>query len=127
MAVKKLTAGFVREARAEPGKERTVYWDATLPSFGLMVTAAGHRSWVLQYRSGQVSRRYTINSVLGLEDARREARAVLGLSSRQSFLSPMLRRNLCKPTVRQAYASYPASQTLTVLPRTQALYGEEQP
>jgi hypothetical protein len=66
MAVKKLTAVFVREARAEPGKERTVYWDATLPSFGLMVTAAGHRSWVLQYRSGQVSRRYTINGVLGL-------------------------------------------------------------
>jgi integrase len=78
MAVKKLTAVFVREARAEPGKERTVYWDATLPSFGLMVTAAGHRSWVLQYRSGQVSRRYTINGVLGLEAARREARGILG-------------------------------------------------
>jgi integrase len=78
MAVKKLTATFVREARAEPGKERTVYWDAALPSFGLMVTAAGHRSWVLQYRSGQVSRRLTINGVLGLEAARREARGILG-------------------------------------------------
>jgi integrase len=43
-----------------------------------MVTAAGHRSWVLQYRSGQVSRRYTINGVLGLEAARREARGILG-------------------------------------------------
>lgn len=78
MAVKKLTATFVRESRAEPGKERTVYWDAALPSFGLMVTAAGHRSWVLQYRSGRASRRYTINGVLGLESARREARAILG-------------------------------------------------
>jgi integrase len=82
MAVKKLTAGFVREARAEPGKERTVYWDAALPSFGLMVTAAGHRSWVLQYRSGRVSRRLTINGVLGLEPARREARAILGQIAR---------------------------------------------
>jgi integrase len=78
MAVKKLTAAFVREARAEHGKERTVYWDVALPSFGLMVTERGAKSWVLQYRNGQVSRRYTINSVLGLEDARREARAILG-------------------------------------------------
>jgi len=82
MAVKKLTAAFVREARAEPGKERTVYWDAALPSFGLMVTQRNAKSWVLQYRSGQVSRRYTINSVLGLEDARREARAILGQVAR---------------------------------------------
>jgi integrase len=78
MTVKKLTAAFVREARAEHGKERTVYWDAALPSFGLVVTERGAKSYVIQYRSGQVSRRYTINSVLGLEDARREARAILG-------------------------------------------------
>jgi integrase len=82
MAVKKLTAAFVREARAEPGKERTVYWDATLPSFGLAVTERGAKSYVIQYRSGRISRRYTINSVLGLEDARREARAVLGQVAR---------------------------------------------
>src|SRR5215467_4285782 len=78
MAVKKLTAAFVREARAEPGKERTVYWDAALPSFGLAVTERGAKSYVIQYRNGRLSRRYTINSVLGLEDARREARAILG-------------------------------------------------
>jgi integrase len=82
MAVKELTAPFVREARAEPGKERSIYWDAMLPSFGLMVTSAGHKSWVLQYRNGQTSRRYTINSVLRLEDARREARNILGQVAR---------------------------------------------
>jgi integrase len=82
MAVKKLTAAFAREARAEPGKERTVYWDAALPSFGLLVTERGAKSYVIQYRSGRVSRRYTINSVLGLEDARREARAILGQVAR---------------------------------------------
>jgi integrase len=82
MAVKKLTAAFVREARAGPGKERTVYWDAALPSFGLVVTERGAKSYVVQYRSGRISRRYTINSVLGLEDARREARAVLGQVAR---------------------------------------------
>jgi integrase len=82
MVVKKLTAAFVREARAEPGKERTVFWDAVLPSFGLAVTERGAKSYVIQYRSGQVSRRYTINSVLGLENARREARAILGMVAR---------------------------------------------
>jgi integrase len=82
MAVKKLTAGFVKAATAEPGKERTVYWDAAMPSFGLMVTSAGHKSWCVQYRSGRVSRRLTINSVLGLEDARRQARTVLGQVAR---------------------------------------------
>src|SRR5215510_12254244 len=82
MAVKKLTAAFVREACAEPGKERTVYWDAALPSFGLAITERGAKSYVVQYRSGRISRRYTINSVLSLEDARREARAVLGQVAR---------------------------------------------
>jgi integrase len=80
----------VREARAEPGKERTVYWDAALPSFGLAVTERGAKSYVIQYRSGRLSRRYTINSVLGLEDARREARAVLGQVARGH--DPLLER-----------------------------------
>src|SRR5262245_7362924 len=78
MAVRKLTAAFCREARAESGKERSVYWDAQLPGFGLMVTERGARSWVLQYRNGSTSRRYTINAVLGLDDARKEARKLLG-------------------------------------------------
>jgi len=98
MAVKKLTAAFVREARAEPGKERTVYWDAALPSFGLMVTERGAKSWVLQYRNGRVSRRFTINSVLGLEDARREARAVLGQVARGH--DPLLERRRAAETGR---------------------------
>jgi integrase len=80
----------VREARAEPGKERTVYWDTALPSFGLMVTERGAKSWVLQYRNGRVSRRFTINSVLSLEDARREARAILGQVARGH--DPLLER-----------------------------------
>jgi integrase len=79
MATQKLTAAFVQNARAEDGKERSIYWDSTLPSFGLMVTKAGHRSYVLQYRNGsQTSRRITFSSVLNLKAARREARKLLG-------------------------------------------------
>jgi integrase len=68
-----LTASFVKAVTAEPGKERSVYWDATLPGFGLVVTSSGARSFVYQYRANGRSRRLTINSTLALADARKEA------------------------------------------------------
>ncbi len=72
----KLTPAFVQKARAEPGKERTLFWDADMPGFGLVVTASAHRSFVVQYRAGGRSRRMTIDSVLGLAAARKQARAI---------------------------------------------------
>jgi integrase len=78
MAHKSLTENFVKTAKAEPGAERTVYWDESLPGFGLMVTSGGHRSFVVQYRSAGTSRRMTINGGLSLKEARREAKALLG-------------------------------------------------
>jgi hypothetical protein len=51
----KLTPTFVQNATAEPGAERTVYWDETMPGFGLVCTKAGHRSFVHQYRKAQVA------------------------------------------------------------------------
>jgi integrase len=78
----KLTRDFVTRATAEPGKARTIYWDEGLPGFGLMVTEGGHRSYTVQYRSGSgrsgIDRRMTIKDVLKLNDARREAKAILG-------------------------------------------------
>jgi integrase len=78
----KLTADFVTRAVVEPGKQRTTYWDEGLPGFGLMVTAGGHRSYTVQYRKGSgrsgTDRRMTIKGVLKLDDARREAKAILG-------------------------------------------------
>ena len=74
----KLTPAFINKATTAPGAARTTYWDAALPGFGLMVTANGHRSYVVQYRSGRISRRLTLKNGLSLTDARREAKAVLG-------------------------------------------------
>jgi len=74
----KLTPTFVEKATAEPGAERTVFWDETLPGFGLMVTKAGHRSFVYQYRAGHTSRRMTFPVSLKLDKARKEARKALG-------------------------------------------------
>ena len=77
-----LTPSFVEKAKAQPGAERTVYWDEGLEGFGLMVTPAGHKSFVCQYRVGHQSRRYTIKGVLNLGAARKEAKGVLGAAAK---------------------------------------------
>lgn len=74
----RLTETLVKTAKAGPGTERTIFWDQSLPGFGLMVTGAGHRSFVVQYRSAGDSKRMTLNGQLTLKDARKEARAYLG-------------------------------------------------
>ncbi len=74
----KITADFVKDAKAVEGKDRTVYWDESLPGFGLMVTATGHKSFVCQYRHKQQSRRMHFKRGLSLDEARKEARGVIG-------------------------------------------------
>ena len=74
----KLTPGFVKTATAIDGKDRTIFWDQTMSGFGLMVTAAGSRSYVVQYRAGRSSRRLTIDGVLSLDEARKQAKKTLG-------------------------------------------------
>ena len=74
----KLTPGFVKTATAIDGKDRTIFWDQAMSGFGLMVTAAGSRSYVVQYRAGRSSRRLTIDGVLSLDEARKEAKKTLG-------------------------------------------------
>src|SRR5215470_16574732 len=82
MPTVKLTAAFVERATVEPGQDRTTYWDEGIPGFGLRVTKGGHKSYVVQYRAGTgragTDRRMTIDGVLKLDDARREAKAILG-------------------------------------------------
>ncbi|HEY4861709.1 MAG TPA: integrase arm-type DNA-binding domain-containing protein, partial [Xanthobacteraceae bacterium] len=76
----KLTPAFCQRATVQQGAERTIYWDTDLPAFGLLVTKNGHRSFVVQYRSGETrsSRRMKIAGVLGLVGARKQARKLLG-------------------------------------------------
>ncbi len=73
-----LTAAAVAAARAPEGKEREFFWDSTLPGFGLMVTATGARSWVVQYRANGSSRRMAIPGGKPLATAKKEAKIVLG-------------------------------------------------
>jgi integrase len=75
---RKLSPAFVASAKSESGAERSIYWDDDLPGFGLQVTAAGHKSFVCQYRAGKRSRRLAIKATLKLGEARKEAKAILG-------------------------------------------------
>lgn len=76
----KLTAGFVAATGAPTnGKDRVIYWDDRRPGFGLMVTAAGKRSFVFQYRNGQGdSRRASLSGTTRLADAHKWADILQG-------------------------------------------------
>jgi integrase len=74
----KLTPAFCLKAPLPETGDRVVYWDAAMSGFGLMVTAKGHRSFVVQYRVGKQSRRMHFKAGLGLAEARREAKAISG-------------------------------------------------
>jgi integrase len=76
----KLTAGFVASAGAPSnGKDRVIYWDDRRPGFGLMVTAAGRRSFVFQYRNGKGdSRRASLSGTTKLPDAHKWADILQG-------------------------------------------------
>src|ERR1700722_2084596 len=74
----KLTPAFVAKPPLPEKGDRVIYWDSTQSGFGLMVTKAGHASYVCQYRAGRLSRRMSLKSGLTLTEARKEAKAILG-------------------------------------------------
>lgn len=73
-----LTPAFIARAKAAPGAERTLFWDLAMPSFALMVTRSGHKSFVVQYRHHGRSRRMKIRHAQNVTEARKQARALLG-------------------------------------------------
>jgi integrase len=74
----KLTPAFVAKAPLPERGDRVIYWDAAQKGFGLVVTAAGHRSYVVQYRARGMSRRMSCDDVLSLSAARQWAKIQLG-------------------------------------------------
>src|SRR4051812_40892223 len=63
-----------------PLRTREIVWDTALPGFGLRITPAGHKGFVVQYRVGGRSRQMTLGDygVLTLDQARDRAKKVLG-------------------------------------------------
>ncbi len=63
---------------APPAKGRIEVFDALVPGFGIRVSAAGRRSWIVMYRLGSRQRRATLGShpALTLTRAREQAREI---------------------------------------------------
>src|SRR5437764_2271 len=60
----KLTAKLVRDLAGPPeGRPYVIHYDSDLPGFGLRITKAGTRSFVLNYYARGVERRMTIESL----------------------------------------------------------------
>src|SRR5467141_155184 len=80
----KLSAAVVTRATDEAiaAGASVFIWDTSMPGFGLMVTAAGHRSWLIQYKQNGVTRRRNLSGMLDLTTARKEAKAILGEAAR---------------------------------------------
>lgn len=66
--------------QVEPGAADYFIWDDALPGFGFRVFRSGKRSYLVQYRAGGRSRRFTIgpHGIWTPETARKEARILLG-------------------------------------------------
>lgn len=67
---------------AQPGKRDSFIWDTEAKGFGLKVTPAGNKIYILQYRVGGNLRRYTLGrhgSPWTPDEARTEATKLLGM------------------------------------------------
>ncbi|MGI9451845.1 MAG: Arm DNA-binding domain-containing protein, partial [Geminicoccaceae bacterium] len=62
------------------GKSDFVHFDSALPGFGLRIRSSGKRTWVIHKRTKEGVLKRTIGdaSLFGLDEARNEARKVLG-------------------------------------------------
>ncbi|KAF2991183.1 site-specific integrase [Methylocystis sp. MJC1] len=75
----KLTKTTVERLQLPEGKNEAIFFDESLPGFGLRIRAGGKRTWIAQYRLGTKQRRVTIAPVASLDadEARRKARETL--------------------------------------------------
>ncbi|WP_417733895.1 tyrosine-type recombinase/integrase [Roseovarius sp.] len=95
----KLTKRYV-EALDAKDKDYMV-WDTEISGFGVRVFASGRKSYLVQYRSGGRSRRRSIgqHGVLTAEEARNEARKLLGEVAKGGNPAEDRQRQLRAPTV----------------------------
>ena len=71
-----LTAHSIAALKLDSGKTDQIWFDDTVPGFGLRVRSAGSRSWVFQYKIGRTTKRLVIGSASAIKVAR--AREIAG-------------------------------------------------
>ncbi|MBI1418200.1 MAG: DUF4102 domain-containing protein [Limimaricola sp.] len=85
----------------EARSEDYLVWDSNLSGFGVRVYASGRKSYLVQYRAGGRTRRRAIgqHGALTADEARLEARKLLGEVARGGNPSEDRQRHLRAPTV----------------------------
>ena len=75
----KLTTGVIDTLTLPVGATDKIYFDETLPGFGLRMRASGARAWVVLYDIAGKTRRFTLGSpqIFTLAQARTEAKKIL--------------------------------------------------
>jgi integrase len=107
----KLTKRLV-ESTSTP-KNDMFLWDSELAGFGVRIFQSGKRSYLVQYRIGKRTRRYTIgfHGLWTVEMARKEAKALLGKVAQGE--DPILERVRASLTVGQLCDRYLAEGMVT--------------
>ena len=71
-----LTAQAVATLKLERGETDRIWFDDSVPGFGLRIRQAGSRSWIFQYKIGRTTRRLVIGSASAIKVAK--AREIAG-------------------------------------------------
>jgi integrase len=112
-----------------PPYKTTIYYDADLKGFGLRITAAGARAWIVEYRphgGGRrvASKRMTIGAIgtLTPEQARRKARELLAAARLGGDPAGERNRRRQLPTLAEAAERFLLEQAGRLKPRTLVNY-----
>lgn len=112
----------------KPGRSDVFLWDTAIKGFGLKVTPAGNKVYILQYRKGGrgvPTKRVTIgrHDVLKAEEARREARRLSGAIASGADPAAYKAAERGAPTVAALAAAFLSQHVMTkTKPRTAAEY-----
>lgn len=93
---------------AEPQEKDYFLWDEEIPGFGLRVFASGRRSYMAQYRQNGRTRRISIgpHGRLTPDEARKEARAILGDVAKGGDPAELRDQGRRDPTIAQLCDTY---------------------
>ena len=107
--------GGVKKLALPAGKSDVIFWDSSLPGFGLRIRAGGKRTWVAQFRDGSGATRRHDRQRRHARGGRRRARRRSCSAAWRSARTRRRRRRRGRPTkfgdlVEQflAYAQGPA-------------------
>jgi integrase len=112
-----------------PRARTTIYYDTDLKGFGVRVTSAGARAWIIEYRPngggrGVSTRRMTLGLVTTLtpDEARRKARELLAAARLGQDPAGQRKRQRQTPTLAEVSHRFLEDQTGRLKPRTLTNY-----